>query len=235
MSMTVHSESFQAFLNRVAPVAQTFLCSEIKLHLGVDLDQTWSEHEQYVQQQGLPAPYWSQVWPGGQGLARYILDNPQCVAGLRVLDVGSGSGLCAIAAAKAGARTVQVADIDMHACMAVMENAHVNGVQLSAICSDLIGTPGDQWDVVLAADLWYERFLALRMTTWLKVLSQSGLKVFLGDLGRAFLPRQGLHELAQYTVPDAQGQKQGGMSLVRVFEFKPGMKLQNEPPIRAMG
>ena len=116
-----------------------------------------------------------------------------------------------------------------------MENAHVNGVQLSAICSDLIGTPGDQWDVVLAADLWYERFLALRMTTWLKVLSQSGLKVFLGDLGRAFLPRQGLHELAQYTVPDAQGQKQGGMSLVRVFEFKPGMKLQNEQPIRAMG
>lgn len=229
--MTDHSESFQVFLNRVAPVAQTFLCSEIKLHSGFDLDQTWSDHENYVQQQGLPPPYWSQVWPGGQALARYILDNPKCVAGLRVLDVGAGSGLCAIAAAKAGARNVQVADIDVYACMAVMVNAHVNGVQLSAICSDLIGSQADQWDVVLAADLWYERFLALRMTTWLKVLSQSSVKVFLGDLGRAFLPRQGLRELAQYTVPDAQGQKQGGMSLARVFEFEPNLKSENKQPL----
>lgn len=224
MSMTGQSESFQNFLNRVAPVAQTFLCSEIKLHSGFELDQTWLDHENHTQQQGLPPPYWSQVWPGGQALARYILDNPKCVAGLRVLDVGSGSGLCAIAAAKAGARSVQVSDIDRHACMAVMVNAHVNGVHLSATCSDLIGSSGDQWDVVLAADLWYERFLALRMTTWLKLLSQSGVKVFLGDLGRAFLPRQGLRELAQYTVPDAQGQKQGGMSLARVFEFEPNLK-----------
>jgi len=231
MTIAEQSESLQAFLSRVAPLTQTYLCSEIKLHLGKDLDQTWSYHEQYVQQQGLPPPYWSQVWPGGQALARYILDNPKFVAGLRVLDVGSGSGLCAIAAAKAGARTVQVADIDIHACRTVMINAHVNGVQLKTICSDLIGTQGDQWDVVLAADLWYERFLALRMTTWLKELSQSGVKVFLGDLGRAFLPRPGLHELAQYKVPDLNNQEQRGMSLVRVFEFESIVKSENRLPI----
>ena len=219
MNVAKQSESFQAFLSRAAPLAQTYLCSEIKLHLGSDIDQTWSCHELYVQQQGLPPPYWSQVWPGGQALARYILDHPNCVAGLRVLDVGSGSGLCAIAAAKAGASHVEAADIDIHACRAVMVNAHVNGVQLKTICSDLIGTQDNRWDVVLAADLWYERFLALRMTTWLKELSQSGVKVFLGDLGRAFLPREGLHELAQFNVPDLNKQEQRGMSLVRVYEF----------------
>jgi predicted nicotinamide N-methyase len=92
-------------------------------------------------------------------------------------------------------------------------------VQLKTICSDLIGTQDNRWDVVLAADLWYERFLALRMTTWLKELSQSGVKVFLGDLGRAFLPREELHELAQFNVPDLNKQEQRGMSLVRVYEF----------------
>jgi predicted nicotinamide N-methyase len=146
---------------------------------------------------GLAPPYWAFAWAGGQALARYILDNPGLVAGKRVLDIGSGSGLVGIAAAKAGAATVLAADIDAFACAAIALNAAANGVTLMVTAQDRIGTPAP-FDVILVGDLFYERPLAERLLAWLTPLPAL---VLLGDPGRTYFPRQGLIKLAEYQVP----------------------------------
>jgi len=74
-------------------------------------------------------PYsWQCFWPGGQGLTRYILDNPEVVAKKRVLEVGCGCGAVSIACALAGAAEVVANDIDPVAIVATELNAYLNGV-----------------------------------------------------------------------------------------------------------
>lgn len=198
--MRALQRDFGSFLCAATSVASPPLCPEIALHLARDLDALWAEQERRVGRPGLAAPFWGVAWPGGQALARYLLDHPDAVAGRSVLDLGSGSGLVAIAAAKAGARAVEAADTDAFARAAIAANASLNQVALATLGEDLIGAPS-RWDVVLAADLWYERFLAGRATAWLRELAAGGTRVLLGDRGRAFFPRQGLQELQRYRVP----------------------------------
>ena len=191
---------FEAFLRATTSVASPSLCPEIALHLAADLDALWAEQERIVGRPGLAAPFWGVAWPGGQALARFVLDHPDAVAGRSVLDLGSGCGLVAIAAARAGARRVQAADIDAFARDAIAANASLNHVELEILGEDLIGAPS-RWEVVLAADLWYERFLAVRLAGWLRELAAGGTRVLLGDRGRAYFPRAGLAELQRYPVP----------------------------------
>lgn len=98
--------------------------------------------------------YWSFCWASGQVLASWILDNPQWVAGKRVLDFGSGSGIVAVAAALAGAREVIACDIDPAALDAAQANAGLNGVSIT-LCDDWVSQPGGL-DVVTAADVLYD-------------------------------------------------------------------------------
>ena len=162
-------------------------------------------------------PFWAFPWAGGQGLARYILDHPETVAGRAVLDVASGSGLVAIAAAKAGARRVLAGDIDDNALAAVALNAAANAVPAVTPCRvDLAGdfpgipgtpgtpgTPGGHRaaDVVLAADVFYQRDLAATALRFLLAARQRGADVLAADPGRAFVPRESLTPLATYQVP----------------------------------
>jgi predicted nicotinamide N-methyase len=145
---------------------------------------------------GVPPPYWAFAWAGGQALARFILDHPEMVAGKRVLDIGSGSGLVGIAAAKAGAGSVLAADIDAFSAAAIRLNAAANGCALAVTQDDLIGTPGD-WDVILVGDLFYERPLAERLLAWLGPLGRPAL---LGDPGRNYFPKDRTERLALYSV-----------------------------------
>ncbi|MEO7811992.1 MAG: 50S ribosomal protein L11 methyltransferase [Usitatibacter sp.] len=191
---------FDSLLRAATRIAAPPLCPELRLHLAGDLDALWAEQERRVGRTGLAAPFWGVAWPGGQALARHVMDNPVTVAGRSVLDLGSGSGLVAIAAARAGARVVEAADTDDFARAAIAANASLNQVALATLAEDLIGAPS-RWDVVLAADLWYERFLAGRVTAWLSELAASGTRVLVGDRGRAFLRREGLEELQRYQVP----------------------------------
>lgn len=184
------------------------LCPQFELCRSVDFDATWARCEQQLGARGLAPPYWASSWPGGQALARFVLDNPGWVAGRRVLDLGAGSGLCSLAAAASGAQQVLAADTDPRACQAVMANARHNGLEVTTVCADLIGAAGSAWDVVLAADLWYERFLAQRVNGWLFELAASGVEVLVGDVGRAFLPRAGLIELARHGVSAPEGFEQ---------------------------
>ena len=149
-------------------------------------------------------PFWAFPWAGGQGLARYLLDHPETVVGRSVLDVASGSGLVAIAAAKAGARTVTAGDIDEHALAAIPLNARANNTpQVTASYVDL-AAPAGSWgapDVVLAADVFYQRELAALALGFLKAARLAGATVLVADPARAFVPKAELVPVASYEIP----------------------------------
>jgi predicted nicotinamide N-methyase len=173
------------------------LCPEMALYLAPDLYSLWDAQEQAIEKPGLPPPYWALAWAGGQVLSRYVLDHPAQFDGKRVLDIGAGCGQCAIAAAKSGARQVTAADLDPYAIAAMNLNADLNGVGFEIIEHDFFGMAG-RWDVVLAADLWYERFLARRTTEWLLAAAACGAAVYAGDVGRAFFPKSLAAKLESY-------------------------------------
>ena len=172
------------------------LVPELALHLASEVVPLWHATEEELARIGVPPPYWAFAWAGGQALARYVLDHPQIVQGKRVLDIGAGSGLVGLAAAKAGAAEVLAADIDAFSCAAIRLNAAANDLAVTVTQDDLIGTPG-AWDVILVGDLFYERPLAERLLAWLAPLETPAL---LGDPGRNYFPKSGVQKLASYSV-----------------------------------
>jgi predicted nicotinamide N-methyase len=187
----------------------------------------WERIERDTGQDQLPPPFWAFPWAGGQALARYLLDEPDCVRGRVVLDLASGSGLVAIAAAAAGAASVTPSDTDPLAVAAITLNAGVNRVRLRPTVGDLLSAPGPgepgpeescseepgpgepghqagapvRADVVLAGDAFYDRDMAGRMLPFLERASQAGALVLVGDPGRAYLPRERFAQVTTYDVP----------------------------------
>ncbi|MES0066414.1 methyltransferase [Mesorhizobium sp. M0074] len=172
---------------------------EIRLHLADEAHELWRRTEDELTEIGLPPPFWAFAWAGGQGLARYILDNPAAVRGKRVLDFASGSGLVAIAAVKAGAAEVIAADIDPFCATAIRLNAEANGTEIKFLIGDCIGSDAG-WDVVLAGDVFYDKNFADRLMPWFVALKVRGGDILVGDPGRSYLPRAGLEPLAVYEV-----------------------------------
>ena len=174
---------------------------EIVLHLAGEVTPLWRLTEEALGELGLPPPFWAFAWAGGQALARYVLDHPQVVAGRRVLDFATGSGLVAIAAMKAGAASALACDIDPFAAQAVALNAEANGVEVAFTGADLLdAAPPAEAEVLLAGDICYERPLAERVERWLRQGQAGGATVLIGDPGRTYLPRQRLTRLAEYRV-----------------------------------
>ncbi|MFD1985316.1 class I SAM-dependent methyltransferase [Mesorhizobium newzealandense] len=165
-------------------------------------------------------PYWAYVWAGGAVLARHILDHPQTVAGRRVLDLGAGSGLVVIAAAKAGASAVIAAEIDRNGVAALALNAAANGVAMTVMARDITGGPPPAVDVVTVGDVFYGQDVADRVMPFLERCLGAGMEVLVGDPGRAYLPRQRLHLLAEYKVPDFGQTKDSALKLSGVFRFE---------------
>ena len=180
------------------------LVPEIRLHQADDPISLWQRIELTSGRTGLDPPFWAFAWAGGQALARYLLDHPEAVRGRHVIDVASGSGLVAIAAAKAGAAAVTAYDIDPLATAAIGVNADANGVTVLAVCADVLGEdgpPAPGADLVLAADAFYERDLAGQVMRFLERSHARGAAVLAGDFGRAYLPRARLTPVASYDVP----------------------------------
>jgi predicted nicotinamide N-methyase len=201
---------------RLVPVPHA---PEIRLYVADEATELWQKTEEELGEIGLPPPFWAFAWAGGQALARYILDHPNMVAGRRVLDVASGSGLVAIAAAKAGASSVEAADIDAFAAAAAALNAEANGVAVTPRLGDLVGTD-EGWDAVLAGDIFYDRDIAARMAEWLLALQGRGATVLVGDPGRSYLPKDRLEELACYRVPVTRALEGAEIKLSRVWRFR---------------
>ncbi|MFN7104589.1 MAG: class I SAM-dependent methyltransferase [Pseudorhizobium sp.] len=173
---------------------------EVRLHLADEAHDLWQKTEDELEEVGLPPPFWAFAWAGGQGLARYILDNPEAVSGRRVLDFATGSGLVAIAASLADALSVRGADIDPWAAEAVKLNATANGVAVEFTGADMIGTPVEA-EVVLAGDVFYDQVFAQALLPWFRRLASEGRLVLVGDPGRSYLPKDALEPLASYEVP----------------------------------
>jgi predicted nicotinamide N-methyase len=172
------------------------LVPEVRLHLAIEIMPLWRKTEEDLHEMGVPPPYWAFAWAGGQALARYVLDHPETVRGKAVIDVGSGSGLVAIAAAKAGARRVLAADIDIYAAAAIALNAKANSLSVEITTGNVIGTQAS-CDVILCGDMCYEKPLAETLLAWLHA---SSADVFLGDPGRSYFPKSGVERLALYNV-----------------------------------
>ncbi len=173
---------------------------EISLYSSTDAIGLWERTEDEFGEPDRQPPFWAFAWAGGQALARYLLDHPAVTAERRVLDLGSGSGLTAIAAAVTGAATVLASELDPIAIAAIGLNAELNNVSVDAT-GDVLNGPGDGVDVVLAADIWYEKELAARAHAFLRRANGCGATVLIGDVGRAFLPRAAMRELAAYEIP----------------------------------
>ncbi|MFD1331754.1 class I SAM-dependent methyltransferase [Methylopila musalis] len=194
---------------------------EIALHVADEAVPLWTRTEEELEAIGLPPPFWAFAWAGGQGLARHLLDEPALVAGRRVLDMGAGSGLVAIAAMKAGAAHALAADIDRFALAAIGLNAEANGVAVETCGDDLIGGPRPEVDLVTVGDLFYERDLAERLLGWLDGFLARGVPVLVGDPGRSYLPRPRLLALADYAVPVTRELEDAEVKRVTVFRLAP--------------
>jgi predicted nicotinamide N-methyase len=189
-----------AFIAAQTIPACAALVPEIRLQLATEITPIWQATEAFLQQAGIEPPFWAFAWPGGQALARAILDAPGGVRGRRVLDFAAGCGIAAIAAAQAGAALVEAAEIDPMATAAIRLNAALNGVAVTALDRDVVGE-APRWDVILAGDVCYEAPMTAHILPWLRAMAAAGVEVWLADPGRAYLPREGLQPLSRHAVP----------------------------------
>jgi predicted nicotinamide N-methyase len=186
----------EALIAARTQIAAPSLLPEISLHVAAAIVPLWEETSANAP---TPPPYWGFPWVGGQALARHLLDNPALVANKRVLDLGTGSGLVAIAAARAGAANVVGTDIDPRAILVAEKNAALNGVSIELIPRDILDDTRDE-DVILGGDLCYEQPLARRVLSFLRRHAMRSV-VLVGDAGRVYFAPEGLELLARYDVP----------------------------------
>jgi len=165
---------------------------EISLWLADEITPLWRLTEEELGAMGLPPPFWAFAWAGGQALARWLLDHPDQVAGQRVIDLATGSGLVAVAAMKAGAASVLAADIDPFCAAAVAANAASNGVEIAFTDANLLDAPPPPVDLICAGDVFYEKPMAEAVLAWLKQAQANGTRVIVGDPGRTYFPKSGL-------------------------------------------
>ena len=190
----------EEFVAAHTAISRAPLVPEVALHLASEITPIWQATEAWLAEQNIEPPFWAFAWPGGQALARAVLDDPKLVAGKRVLDFAAGCGIAAIAAAKAGAVLVEAAEIDPLALAAVRLNAALNGVAVATPPGDVVGAPC-RWDVIFAGDVCYEAPMTAHILPWLRGLVAAGAEVLIADPGRAYLPKAGLAPIARYSVP----------------------------------
>jgi len=193
------TDAAQDFVRAHTVLAHAPLVPEIQLYLASEITPIWQATETWLAAQNVDPPFWAFAWPGGQAIARHVLDHPETVAGKRVLDFAAGGGIAAIASAGAGAATVEAAEIDKLAIAAIHLNAAANGVGIAAEAADVVGA-ACRWDLILCGDVCYEAPMTGHILPWLRAMAREA-EVWVADPGRAYLPRDGLTPFAQYRVP----------------------------------
>lgn len=209
------------FVRANTVLAAPSLVPEIKLHLASVATDLWEATEASLERTGLPPPYWAFAWPGGQALARLMLDKPETARGKRVLDFAAGCGVAALAAARAGAASIAASEIDAFARAALTLNAAANGLTIEVRAHDVLAAPAEGWDLILAGDVFYEKPMAERVWPWLKGAAARGIAVLVADPGRAYLPATGLVEIARYAVPTTLDLEDRTERVTRVLTVTP--------------
>lgn len=215
------SDISAAFIRLHARLAPAPFVPEILLHQADEPIGLWELTEGEFRSEQ-PPPFWAFAWAGGQALARYVLDHSNLVAGRQVLDLAAGSGLVAIAAAKAGAAGVRAVEIDPRAVAAITLNAADNGVTVTADLGDILDGDAGGADVVLAGDVFYNKAMADRMTRFLLRAARSGALVLVGDPGRAFLPHGRFRPVTTYDVPVPPALETVSVKHTTVWEMSAG-------------
>jgi predicted nicotinamide N-methyase len=215
------SDIAAAFIRLHARLAPAPFVPEVQLHQADEPIGLWELTEGEFRSEQ-PPPFWAFAWAGGQALARHVLDHPELVAGRKVLDVAAGSGLVAIAAAKAGAATVRAVEVDARAVAAITLNATENEVAVTADLGDVLDGDTGGAEVVLAGDVFYSKVMADRMTRFLVRAARAGARVLVGDPGRAFLPRERFRPVATYDIPVPPALETVSVRHTTVWDMLPG-------------
>ncbi|WP_235975006.1 class I SAM-dependent methyltransferase [Stappia albiluteola] len=210
----------EAFIRAETAVHAVPHAPEIRLHLADEAMDLWEKTEEELGAMGLPPPFWAFAWAGGQALARYILDHPEIVAGRRAYDFAAGSGLVAIAAAKAGAAEVTASEIDAFALIAIRLNAELNGVTVAATGEDATAGDPPAADVLFCGDVFYEKPMAAKVLAFLDRALEAGIAVYVGDPGRSYLPKERLELAATYEVPVIRALEDAAVKKTSVFTLK---------------
>ncbi|HLY14669.1 MAG TPA: 50S ribosomal protein L11 methyltransferase [Candidatus Limnocylindrales bacterium] len=216
--MAASSRAFILRHTRLRPVPGL---EAIRLHLGDEALPLWHAVQVETGDPDTALPYWAFAWGGGLAIAHYLRAHSEAVAGRRVFDLASGSGLCAIAALRAGAAEVTANDIDPFSEAAIRLNAKANGVRVDFVRGDILDEEPPHAEVVLAGDCWYEAVLAQRVTPWLRRAADRGSLVLIGDPGRRYLPTEQLAELARFEVRTTTELEDLALKQGRVFELQP--------------
>jgi predicted nicotinamide N-methyase len=219
-----HDEFIQANTVLLAPA----MVPEIVLYLASSVIPFWQATENWLAEANVDAPFWAFAWPGGQALARHILDHPTLVRGRRVLDFAAGCGIAGIAAALAGAAAVEAADISAMARAATRLNALANGVAVTTLPHDIVGQ-GCRWDLILAGDVCYEAPMTRHILPWLRGMA-ADCEIWVADPGRAYLPKDGLDRLASYTVPTNLELEDRNERETTLYRLRPGTAEPVLPP-----
>ncbi len=188
----------EAFLRANTLAGCSLLVPEIRLRLATEITPIWQATEDWLARAGIAPPFWAFAWPGGEALARHVLDNREKVAGKRVLDFAAGGGIAAIACAMAGVARIEAAEIDDLAIAAIRLNAADNNVKVLALAEDVVGAEC-RWDLILCGDVCYEAPMTGHILPWLRAMARTA-EVWIADPGRAYLPQTGLNVFARYTV-----------------------------------
>ena len=209
----------ETFIRQHTRITHAPLVPEIALHLATEITPIWQASEDWLAAQDMEPPFWAFAWPGGQALARAVLDAPRRIAGRRVLDFAAGCGIGAIAASLAGAAQVEAVEIDPMAITACRMNAALNGVAIEARCADVVGE-ACRWDVILAGDVCYEAPMTAHILPWLRAMAGQA-EVWLADPGRAYLPQAGLEPLSRHAVPTSLELEDRSERLVTIARLLP--------------
>jgi predicted nicotinamide N-methyase len=213
----------EGFIRANTALETPAMVPEFRLWLASEYVPIWQATETWLDEQNVDPPYWAFCWPGGQAVARHILDAPELVRGKSVIDFAAGSGVSSMAAARAGAARVVANDIDVLSLVAARLNAEANGLRIDTSAEDwLAGTAGEPAaDVVIAGDVCYEREMSVRALAWLRGHANRGRLVLLGDPGRNYFSAQGLEERARYEIPTSLQLENRGMRETVVWRVLP--------------
>ena len=207
-----------AFIKANLPLAEVPSIPKVRLHTATPRSGLYTLA--MADDSDMAPPYWAYPWAGGAVLARYLFDHPEEMAGKHVVDLGTGSGLVAIAAVKCGATHVLAIDIDAKAIAAAQLNAEANDVVIETRLGDIIEDMPPEADMILAGDVFYDEVLAERMLPFLERCRTAGIDVLIGDPGRAPLPAGFLEKIAEYPVPDFGRSTQGTAANSAVFRLR---------------